>query len=187
MTVQNAEPTAPNAPHGTNGVTSTSKPYNDWPNDAGVRQCFSNPSHFRLMCHALVRDPPRGNRSRRAQSIRQNTSLCRVSSVQDMIPRISRETEAFSGVSSTARVLVVINSPPPKTKPSPHHTGSTVFPRPTASSSLRRPKENSSRTHSIIPATPATSSSRTYARPEQTPPPRLVNYETHVNPFSRRS
>ena len=35
MAVQDTESKAPNAPHGT---TTSTNPYNDWPNDAGVRQ-----------------------------------------------------------------------------------------------------------------------------------------------------
>ena len=34
---------APNAPH---GVTNTTKSYNDWPNDAGVRRIFAYPQNL---------------------------------------------------------------------------------------------------------------------------------------------
>ena len=37
MAIQDKNIKAPKPPH---GVTSTSKPYNDWPNDAGVGQVF---------------------------------------------------------------------------------------------------------------------------------------------------
>lgn len=45
MAIPDGEKKAPNAPH---GVTSTTNSYNDWPNDAGVGEVFTNPFDSRL-------------------------------------------------------------------------------------------------------------------------------------------
>ena len=160
MAVSDEHLKAPDAPH---GVTKTTDSYNDWPNDAGVRTVFIFPLLFLWLLAKLilflslrptVKKPIPSNSKYMEKSQHMPREFC---SRYNNVWR-PRKTETYLEASSTEPVLVVIKSPPLKTKLLLYPTGLMASPKRTASSSYHHRTEMLLRASGITHATVATNS-----------------------------